>query len=87
MILSYIQLVGSTSAKDIFNQCVGAYMKEAEITQGLREATLNPKAPTDLRRKITHDIQQELDVLQREGMVLRSVNGLGQVFYRAADDS
>lgn len=85
MILAYIQLVGSTSAKDIFNQCVGTYLKQEELAKGsleVHQETLNLKAPTDLRRKVTHIIQEELDILQRDGMIERSCNGLGQVFYR-----
>lgn len=72
MILSYIRLVGSTSAKDIFNQCMGTYLKaEGESTD-----------PIELRSKITHIIQSELDGLQADGMIERATNSLGQVFYR-----
>lgn len=74
MILSYLKLVGSSSAKDIFNQCMGAYLKEAEY--------VNSKSPTHLRRKITELIQLELEALVQDLSITRSINSNGAVFYR-----
>jgi len=75
MILDYIELVGSTSAKDIFNQCMGVMLQSKRIDNSEYDFL---KAKTKLIQSITLDLQE----LVNKGLIRKVVLSTGQVFYR-----
>lgn len=83
MILSYIKLVGNASAKDIFNNCIGTYIKQADVPADATQAM----KPVEMRGDLTRLIQAELDHLVETGLVRKYINSIGQIFYSVWTDA